>query len=151
VERVEEDFATISHALADGYPLTTIIIPGDKFDYPSYGKVYKSRYNLKNIPKGFSVISHNVVLVGASRSETRDTYYYANTYGEEYCMRVSKDKKNKSGGIGKIRTKDICFKPFQFIRVANVGGSKGTSLYCNNHYQLIILFKPNDRIGDNDL
>lgn len=113
IEYVENNFESISAALANGYPLLADTIPGGSFGYQQYNDVYRSPYNASNTPKGTP--GHSIVLVGARRSSLFDYYFFVNSYGKSFCERV-RHGRHVSGGIGRIRASDIECPPYRFFR-----------------------------------
>lgn len=116
VDETSEQFEDIATELANGYPLIVDIFPGSGFSDLSYREVYKCPFNYKTKPAGRRATLHTVILVGAGRWNHGDYYYFLNSYGEHWCVRIHKKTHRQIGGIGKICPEDICFPPYKFFR-----------------------------------
>lgn len=114
-ETIDADFETVAMTLADGYALVVNFALGLNFDNLEYHIVYKAPYNNEN-PLPESLASHAVVLVGAARHGLMDYYYFVNSHGIQFCLRVANGF--HLGGIGKLRAKDILERPHKFLRIS---------------------------------
>ncbi|RLN13259.1 hypothetical protein C2845_PM09G13710 [Panicum miliaceum] len=112
----EDDFAALSSALADGYPLLTGIQlgkrfwklePGDLYMPPKEGSIGKDG---KSTPEG-----HAVLLVGAQQEQGIKFFYFLNSWSEEFCPSIF-DGDGILGGIGAVRAEGIGFSPLQILR-----------------------------------
>ncbi|KAM0868613.1 hypothetical protein ACQ4PT_041203 [Festuca glaucescens] len=118
VEQVHGFFEDIATELAKGYPLVVDMIPGSVFGDLMYGEVYRCPFNNRNIPKRRRkrITTHIVILVGAARWGDIDYFYFLNSYGEQFCVRIHRDGEQQIGGIGKILANDICSPPYKLLR-----------------------------------
>ena len=93
------------------------ILPGRSFYDLMYGEIYRCPYNDRTKPAGLTMAIHTVVLVGAARVGPDDYFYFLNSYGEEWCLRIERDTPKEIGGVGKLIANDICNAPFKFWRM----------------------------------
>ncbi|KAM0886605.1 hypothetical protein ACQ4PT_029595 [Festuca glaucescens] len=134
-EAVNKGFEALATALANGSPVITNITLGRNFGALKYGKVYKAP---KEAPIDYETdsdkegnggeegenkrkvsIVHSVVLVGAARKGNLDYYYFLNSYGVHFCVRVDRDTRSTTCGIGKICAEDASFgSPFKILLFA---------------------------------
>ncbi|KAJ1294281.1 hypothetical protein BS78_01G134100 [Paspalum vaginatum] len=103
----EGDFAALSSALADGYPLITGFQYGERLASLQPGEVY--------MPPNRKTCGHVTVLVGAQQERGVKFFYFLNSWSEKFCSTMSEGD-GITGGIGAIRADGIDFAPIQILR-----------------------------------
>ncbi|CAN6230475.1 unnamed protein product [Urochloa humidicola] len=105
----QKDFAAMSSAVADGYPLIVLYETGPRLRNLKPGDVYVP-------PLHGAIGGHASLLVGAHQEGAVKSLYFLSSNSEMFCQRSQNKGDGIRGGIGAIVPGRFDFDPIQILR-----------------------------------
>ncbi|RLN07667.1 uncharacterized protein C2845_PM11G15540 [Panicum miliaceum] len=124
----QNDFAAMSSAVADGYPLICLYSTGPKLASLKPGDIYVP-------PLHGATGGHASLLVGAHQEGRVKLLYFLSSNGERSCQRSDKKGDGIRGGIGAIISGRFDFNPVQIFRFNERIISLKTNSYFKEYSQ----------------